>query len=731
MLALVNKSSVLRYNFYYFRKKRVGELNHVSIKSGNRAFLAIMLFLQVMAYVVIFFDVPVARQVFGFIYLTFIPGFVVTRALKMDGLDTLETVLFSVGISIVLMMFFGFLINEFLFLLGVFEPLTFTPIMMFMSTFLTLGTILAFLRGNSNSLWKGNIYFHPSVFGLIILPVLSIVGSIYVTIYGNNVILLLMIVMIATWFIIGLVSNKLLPSKLYSIALILIALSLLFHSSFISNYIFPYGSDSPLEYYVFKITEVNKHWNSTNPFPLDLQCGRFYSMLSITILPTIYSILLKADPTWIFKVIYPILFSFVPLGLYQLWKKRVDEKNSFIATFFFMSFDVFFTEMIGLNRQMVAELFFVLLLLTILNERIKRANKMLCFMIFSFGLVTSHYGLSEIFLFFISIAFIYLCLVKKSSKSITPIIVSLFFVIMFAWYIFTSSSAVFDSILEFGNNIYNQLSDFFNPYSREPEVLRGLGLEEPPTIWHAISRVFAYATEFLIVVGFISLIIKKSASRFSKEYFILTFSAMMLLAAIIILPGLGGTMNTTRFYHILLFFLAPLSVIGAKFTVKLVKRHNELLTCALLLTILVPYFLFQTYFIYEIVGCRSSSVPLSGYRMHSLRLYGSFGYMDDYSVYGARWFSKNVQNSELYADDYSLTYVLTSYGMIYREGVNRLSNTTILANNDAVYLSTLSVIYNTLLFGRLSWNTSELYYIFDDLNIVYENGGSEICKYAP
>ncbi|MFX1536949.1 MAG: DUF2206 domain-containing protein, partial [Promethearchaeota archaeon] len=222
--------------------------------------------------------------------------------------------------------------------------------------------------------------------------------------------------------------------------------------------------------------------------------------------------------------------------------------------------------------------------------------------------------------------------------------------------------------------------------------------------------------------------------RLEKEYFILSLTAMAFLAALILVPGLANTLNMTRFYHILLFFLAPFCVVGAEFIVKLLsKQEKKFAVSALVLIVLVPFFLFQTNFVYEVTQSDSWSIPLSGYRMNALRLYGHDGYTDSQSVYGAQWLSQNVdvKNSALYADASSRAYVLPTYGMIYGGYVNTLSNVTTLADNDVVYLSTLNVVEGVIPFGQLSWNTSELSFIFDDLNVVYANGGSEIYKHSP
>jgi len=699
----------------------------------SKEFLLFVLFLQFIFYATVFFDIPVARQVLGFCCFTFLPGFVFLKLLKLDELDGVETILLSVGLSVSFLMVAGLFINEFFFLFGILQPLSLMPLMIVLNSLILICGVLIYLRSENVKIWKSEPFEKPPFVLLLLgLPILSILGAMYVNIHGNNLLLLSMIISISVLFIVGVLSKKLLPSKLYPFAVLMIAIAVICHSSLISNYIVPFGSDVPGEYFLFKTIESNAHWSPTLPSSWPIWYGRINSMLSITILPTLYANILNIHPIWVFKTLYPLIFSLVPLGLYQIWQTYVGKKYAFISAFLFISLETFYTEMLGLNRQMIAELFFVLLLLVILNKKIKPVNKMISFMIFSFALVTSHYGLAEIFLFFISFALVSLIVLKHPSKSITAPMIIFFFTVMFTWYIYTSGSATFNSFLEFGDNVYRQLGDFFNPASRGQTVMTGLGLAESPSIWNTISRMFAYLTQAFIVFGFVGLVTKLTSIRIGKEYLILGLTAMALLAMLILVPGLANTMNMTRFYHILLFFLAPFCVVGAEFIVKLLsKRERAFAVSTLLLIVLVPYFLFQTEFVFEVTGSDSWSIPLSGYRMNALRLYGHYGYTDAYSVYGAQWLSKkvNLEDSELYADESALGSVLTLYGMIYRG--SSLSNVTIVADNGVVYLSSLNVVEGVIPFGQFSWNTSELSFIFDDLNLVYANGGCELYKNSP
>jgi len=700
-------------------------MNSILIKRTRINSLVIIMLLQLMVYVTMFFDIPVARQVLGFVYFTFLPGFIVLKLLKLNVLDKVEIVLFSVGLSVAFLMFAGLIINEIGLLLGISQPLSSMHLILILNSCILLGGVLTCLRDERIILYKDQS-LKASLFALIFvsLPVISVVGALWVNIHESNSILLFMMAVISLTFAIGVVSTKLLPSKLYALVVFVIAVSLLYHSLFISNYVVSYGSDAPTELCVFRNTQNNGYWGSTEFYP------RFSSMLSITILPTLYSNLLNIDSTLTFKILFPLIFSFVPLGLYQVWRKYIGDKCAFIAAFLFMAQQTFYFEMIALNRQMIAELFFVLLLLVVLNQKMKPNSRMLCFIIFSIALVISHYGLSEIFLFFFSLTLVVSFLTQRADGNIKASMVVLFFVITFSWYIFALRSAVFDDILKYGEFVYSQLGEFFNPASRGEMVLRGLGLESSPTVWNSISRGFAYLVQFFIVLGFVGLITKRVKVHFERSYLTFVSLSILLLCALILVPGLATSFKMTRFYHILLFFLAPLIVIGVRFLFELLsKRKKELKVSILLLIILVPYFLFQTNFMFEVTESDSWSLPLSKYRMSSLKLYGHLGYIDSYSVFGAQWLSRNmdIERTQIYADLASQRNELTAYGMIRHEDVGILSNMTKIVVNDAIYLSPLNIVGGIVVGEFYSFNATELSFI-NHANRIYANGECEIYK---
>lgn len=696
----------------------------------SKIFFAILVILVFMLCLTVLFDFSVARQIFGFIFLTFVPGALLVCIFRLNEVSQLEKILFSVGLSISVLIIAGFLLNELGSLMGLDGPLQLVPLMAFLVGFTIVGGIFVYKIGDNKQPWNfGTLKSNIIVVPLLGLLILTITGTFFVNVYGNNIFIILTLIAIPLIFTALMLVDKFSSRKIFIIALFFIAISLLLHSSLISRNIFPFGSDVPLEYSVFENTLQNQQWSSVNPFG-DILYGRFNSMLSITILPTFYSIILNIDSTLLFKTMYPLLFAFVPLCLYQIWEKYIGKTYAFIAAFLFLAQQTFYTEMLGLNRQIVAELFFALLLLVIFNKKLKPFTKILLFPIFSFALITSHYGLAQIFLLFAFVAFAYSYITKQNSRKVTVISLATFSVIMFAWYIYNSNAAVFESILEFSNYVLSQFGDFFNPASRGQTVLLGLGVGSTSTIWNSISRGFAYALQFLIVLGLVGLLTKRVKLHFDKDYLTLTTIATLFLGALIVVPGLANTLNMTRFYHILLFFLAPLCVLGAVFIASFFSKHKKFLVLTLLLVTLVPYFLFQTNFVYELTATDSWSVPLSGYRMTPSRLYGQYGYIDTYSKFGAEWLSTNTAFNFplLYADGPSMFNVLTCYSLIYRGFIIQISNITSVSPGGLVYLSTFNTQEKAFFSSAVEYKLENLSFTLTDFNQIYTNGHSQIFK---
>lgn len=696
-------------------------------------FLLVILAMQILVLTVVLFDVQIMRQVVGFIFYTFFPGFIIIKLMGLKHLGRLEIVLFSLGSSIAFLMLSGLFVNELLLALGVSQALSLIPLLVAQTGFIIAGAAAVSLRGDGSEFLDTRSIsprFNKSLTVLVFLPILSIIGAMSSDVLKSNIMPLSAVVLISVLFSVILFEEKRLPQYIYPLAVFVIAVSLLLGSSLISKNIVSFGSDVYGEYYIQRITQNGGHWSSTFFVAGDIGYGRLNAMLSITILPTVYSVLLNMDSGLVFKVLFSAIFAFVPLCLYLFWESEVGAKGAFVAAFLFMAQMTFFSEMLGLQRQMIGEVFFALLLILISSKKLGGWVRSACFGFLSAGLVVSHYALAEVFLFFFVTVYVCMMVVKRQSRKMTLSMIILFFVIMFSWYLYTSNAAVFDSFVSFGNNVYSQLNQFLNPESRGQTVLRGLGLEAAPTIWNSIGRAFAYFTELLIAIGFVALVIKKNSGHFEKEQYALSLVAVSLLAALIMVPGLANTLGIARFYHILLFLLASLLVVGVEFISKLPfkrKQVPKLFASALLVCVLVPYFLFQSGLVYELMGSESYSLPLSKNRMNQWFSSWNLGYFKKTEVSGTLWLSKNinVQGSTVYTDSVSRG-ILVAYGMIYTSYMETFTNNTSFSPNSVVYLNRANTLEEVAIRPGIMWNITSISPKLDLGNMIYSNGECEI-----
>jgi uncharacterized membrane protein len=355
-----------------------------------KKFLKVVLAIQLAVWGVIGLDaiglqIPILRQLIGFVYLTFVPGILILRILKLHKLGNIETLLYTVGLSIATLMFTGLFMNTVYPLFGISGPISITPLIITISAVVLVLSILSYVRDKNFSdpahIDIKDVLSPPALF-LCLVPFMAVFGTYLVNFHHTNILLLLMIVAIALIAVlIGF--DKFIPKNLYPLAVFVIAISLLYHASLISMYI--WGWDIHHELYLTNLMKINGIWDPT-------MYGTCNAMLSLVMLAPIYSIITNMNITWVFKIIYPLLFSLVPLGLYRIFQKQTDDKIAFLSCFFFVSLFTFYTEMLALARQQIAELFLVLLILAMIDKDMNKTARSFLFIVFGISLVVSHYG---------------------------------------------------------------------------------------------------------------------------------------------------------------------------------------------------------------------------------------------------------------------------------------------------------------------------------------------------
>ncbi len=717
-----------------------------------RKYILLVLFTHLLVLFVVYFNIPILRQVLMFAYLAFFPGFLLLIVLKMENLDLLKTVLFSVGLSIALLMFVGFATNEIYPILGIIKPLSTIPLLLTMSG-LTLSLFFLGVRRNAvtfldtisistENLADSLIKFVPFAF----LPIIAVTGAIY-----RDFAVPLLILLVAAAFVLSILSNRIVPANLYPILLFAICLALALQFTLMSQHIM--GNDAPLEYRVYNLTALNGQWNPlTNGNSIEI----FYTaMLSITILPTIFSVLLNLNGELLFKLLFPIVFSLIPIVLYKLlreqgWKSRA----ALMAAIFFASSPLVFygVEPLSVNRQIVGEFFLLLSVFLILESGNRSSKRSLLLIIFGVALVVSHYSLTFIYLGFLIFMVLASKIFRKTLSTLNFKFILLMFLAAFGWYV-TYATPLLPQISSTLLNIVNRFStDFSNPTARSSDLFVSHPISN---ISSSINWVLFISVHGLIVLGLLVAVFRPKLLNVGFRHRLVLFFSGILLVSAFVVPNFAPVLNFSRFYAITMLFLAPCFVLGGESLPLAIQRvarnfskeaprppnlHWKTNVTIVLIAILASaYFLSQSGFVNYVTGGSILSLTLEWDKTLNLNMTTSpeplskvsfyNAYTPNQDVVSAKWLGSNVANNSVIFGDLIGTRTLNVFGFVPYHDLYDLGHDARFVVNSYVYLRTFNV-ENGFIIPSYSpaFTVSSLNYGFDSSNVIYSNGESFIYR---
>ncbi|MDH5696700.1 MAG: hypothetical protein OEZ00_08925, partial [Dehalococcoidia bacterium] len=91
-------------------------------------------------------DLPGLRQLVGLLFLAFVPGILILRILKIHHIGVIESLLYSVGLSLAFVMATGVVVNFALPPLGISHPITLFPLMGAVAIFSLILCFVAYKR---------------------------------------------------------------------------------------------------------------------------------------------------------------------------------------------------------------------------------------------------------------------------------------------------------------------------------------------------------------------------------------------------------------------------------------------------------------------------------------------------------------------------------------------------------------------------------------------------------
>ena len=577
----------------------------------NRIAQRIVSSLALVIYVIItdisiLLDIPIYRQVFGFLLVTLIPGLLIVRILDLRSTSPSKTILYSVGLSLALTMFLGFFVNLIGPLFGIDKPISLIPLLVAINITVIILLVTSFFMDTADYKLPFDLresfalLRSPQGFFLLLILLLGVAGGLAVQYYICSlfsVVAMFLIALTAALIAFG----KFFEEKHYTIALFIIGLTLLLTRTLTSPYLA--NTDIHVELFYQKLAEINAYWDP-NVYP-----GTCNTMLSTVILPNVYSVLLGIDSILVYKVVFSILFALVPVALYHVFKGALKPEFSFFSAFLFMSFYAFSLVLTWLPRQQVAELYLVLILFTFFDKEVRPSVRGFLTIAWISSIIVSHYATTYITLFFMILVTIMLFIFHEKAVSIKLSTTVFAVVLTVSWYIYISLSKAFESIVNIGRRISIAMGDeLFSSHAIDPTVSKALGsglLDQP--FWHALGHIWQYGTQVLLVIGFAYVFLRYMKKRSQPELTFFSAVGMLFLFMSITLPYFASSLNMDRIYHIVLIFISPLCVIGLLYLIesfssicKLTAPQKQKVISICLVLVFVPYFLFNSSAVFEV-----------------------------------------------------------------------------------------------------------------------------------
>lgn len=472
--------------------------------------------------------------------------------------------------------------------------------------------------------------------------------------------------------------NEYFSKNFYYIALFIIGLSLLLLMPLRTDHLL--GVDIHQEYYLFQVTATNLKWSAILGSTLD-------SCISISLLPTIFQLAINSNPEFLFKILFSLIFSIMPLILFSIFNQYVNNFYAFLASCFFLFQKSFiFTEFFP--RTYIALIFFSLVIFLIFNPNIEMIKKKVLIILFFASCIFSHYATTYIFLilligtyllvYFLSVSFNF----SKGNK-ISLDYILIFAVLIFIWYSLFSQPAAFTSGVNFIDKSAFNLQYIFEEEMKSSTAHSVLGDDLlQKNFPQKIEFIYTWLTFTLIGIGIIAATLKIKEYSYSStirdqsllyvrkidiEYYCFAICSAILLVAIVVLPFISVGYGIDRLFIMTNVILAIFFIIGGVFISEkinkiiefnqkkyTINRFLEIKPYIIILLILIPYFLSISGFTYQIAGNdRSILLNNKGEQFESY-------FVSDQESNGAKWLSIYAnKKEEIFADRVGILHLMS------------------------------------------------------------------------
>ncbi len=497
---------------------------------------------------------PGLREVTGILYLSLAPGLLLLILFRFPQLLRLETVVYSVGLSLVFQMLLGALANALYPYVGISRPLS------EFSLLATVGAITLILlavgyRHLKEAKEPVQLEFKQVALAalppLLLVP-LGVLGAALFTFENNNLVLLALFASVSLLPLLAVWDR--LPEEAQPFVVWATSLSLLWATSLVATTL-PVEGDVGNEYYW-------ANWVMTNGFWEPQLAVATNTLLRNTMVLPFYSLFSGMDMISVIKIVHPLLYSLTPVIMYLAFRRMWTPKVAFLSSFLFMAFYTFYVVMSRNGRTAMSEFFLALFLLALVDKCLSPVRAKLLAILFSLSIIVSHYGTSHLVMvsLFLAALLSFALSPRLHTRLITAGIAMIYLTVNMSWYMYTGSSQIFDQAVKFAKEVGHSLvtlGGFGETYS----------MYTLTRSWAPSSSLTLYLLMLmgiLVSVGVLGLVVelirrRKTPLTSDQAAFSICMYALFMAQFV---PLLGRQFSPALTSHIALTVIAPFFALG-------------------------------------------------------------------------------------------------------------------------------------------------------------------------
>jgi hypothetical protein len=315
--------------------------------------------------------------------LLVVPGVILLRALRIPGHVVSSFPAYIPCASIVVLFGSGLIVNFIGPLVGVAMPLRTGPLLIGLEL-----TCFALLAVSFNAPSDVAIQWRfPSRPGRLawplILPLLAAVGALRLNNGHSGDVALIALVAFVALLVTAAIFALRLDETLLEVVLYAASLAMSWSYSLRGDGV--YGFDIASEYQRLQQTILTGVWHAAHP-------GDAYgAMLSVTIMPAELHALSGISGLLVFKVVYPMIYAFFPVAIFDLARRILSHCWAFVAAVFTIG-QYAFIEIPGIARQEIALVLFAALVMAMLETRVPRRSQWALVAMLGLAMALSHYS---------------------------------------------------------------------------------------------------------------------------------------------------------------------------------------------------------------------------------------------------------------------------------------------------------------------------------------------------